>query len=290
MTNFIWKGTDKFGKSVVREVMANSIEDSKQRLVSEGCTNLELFQDEIMAAATSGMDDGVTVMGEEVKVTAAQRVEQVNKPPLTIWSGIRQGVGQSKGLTVFMVGLCAFLAYRGYVVSAIIASCALLAWLGFMIGAALANRHDKALECAKKSLEENPTPVMQLELANQLARYHNDATGAGVALREGEKATVPEILKPFVRRIHGVIAYLEKDYASAKTELESSIKMMEATPHVAGRDGNIRVARAYLCCVLVKLGDFVEARKQFEQAKEYLIATKENELLAACEQALRTAV
>jgi len=79
----------------------------------------------------------VTVMGEEINVTAAQRLEQVNKPPLTIWSAIRQSVGQSKGLTFFMVGLCAFLAYRGYVISALIAGCALLAWLGFMIGVAL---------------------------------------------------------------------------------------------------------------------------------------------------------
>jgi tetratricopeptide (TPR) repeat protein len=375
MTNYIWKATDKSGKSVVREVSANTIEESKAILISEGCTDLELFQDEIMAAATDGMDKNVTVMGEEINVTAAQRLEQVNKPPLTIWSAIRQGIGQSKGLTIFMAGLCAFLAYRGYVISALIAGCALLAWLGFMVGVALpsvnysklakaadwarwkevlhlvenlersnkinfikvprpelgrfratalaglgkldeavagyaqfenhrgcpswlhkafligiynvANRHDKALECMRKSLEENPTPVLQLELANQLARYHNDAAGARVALSEGEKATVPETLKPNIKRTHGIIAYLEKDYASSKTELEASIRMMEATPHVPGRDGNIRVARGYLCCVLANLGVFDEARKQFAQAKEYLIATKENELIAECEKALR---
>jgi uncharacterized protein HemY len=131
---------------------------------------------------------------------------------------------------------------------------------------------------------------MQLDLANQLARFHNDATGARAALHEGEKATVPEMLKPNVRRTHGIIAYVEKNYASAKTELESSIQMMEVTPHLPGRDGNTRVARAYLCCVLAKLGYFVEARKQFDQAKEYLIATKENELLAECEKALRATI
>ena len=101
MTNYIWKAKDKSGKSVVREVMARTTEESKAILVSEGCTDLELFQDEVMAAATSGMNEGVTVMGEEIKVTAEQRLEQLNKPPLTIWSAIRQGIGQSKGLTIF---------------------------------------------------------------------------------------------------------------------------------------------------------------------------------------------
>jgi tetratricopeptide (TPR) repeat protein len=378
MTNYVWRTKDKSGKSVVREVTANTIEESKALLASEGCTDLELFQDEIMAAATEGMDENVTVMGKEINVTAEQRLEQVNKPPLTICSAIRQGVGESKGLTLFMVGLCAFLAYRGYVISALIAGCAILAWVGFMIGVAfpsvnyaklakaadwarwkevldlverlersnkinfikvpapelgrfratalaglgkvdeavagyaqfenqrgcpswlhkafligiynVANRHDKALECTRKSLEENPTPVLQLEMANQLARYHNDAAGARAALSEGEKATVPETLKPNIKRTHGIIAYLERDYASAKTELETSIKMMEATPHVPGRDGNIRVARGYLCCVLANLGSFDEARKQYEQAKEYLVATKENDLLAECEKALSNSV
>jgi tetratricopeptide (TPR) repeat protein len=310
-------------------------------------------------------------------VTAEQRLDQVNKPPPTIWSAIWQGLGQSKGLTIFMAGLCAFLAYHGYMISALIAGGALLAWLGFIIGVAMpavnfsklaraadwarweevlvlvaslersnknnfikipapelgrfratalaglgkldeavagfaqfenqrgcpgwlhrayltgiynvANRHDKALECTRKSLAENPTPVVQLDLANQLARYHQDPSGARAALLEGEKATIPEILKPFVRRIHGIIAYWEQDYASARTELESAIKMMEATPHVAGRDGNIRVARGYLCCVLAKLGDFVAARKQFDLAQEYLTVTRENDLIAECERALSRA-
>jgi len=378
MTNYIWKAKDKSGKSVVREIRANTIEDSKAILVSEGCTELELFQDEIMAAATDGWNEGVTVMGEEVKVTAEQRLEQINKPPLTIWSAIWQGVGQSKGITIFMVGLCAFLAYRGQLISSLIAGGALVAWLGFIIGAAFptinysklakaadwarwqevldlveslernnklnfikvpapelgrfratalaglgkldeavaryaqfenqrgcpswlhkallvgiynaANRHDKALEYTRKSLEENPTPVMQLDLANQLARYHHDAAAARAALAEGEKATVPEILKPNVLRTHGIIAYLEKDYATAKTKLESGIKQMEATSHVPGRDGNTRVARGYLCCVLARLGDSAGARKQFDMAKEYLIATKENDLLKECENALSNSV
>jgi len=46
------------------------------------------------------------------------------------------------------------------------------------------------------------------------------------------------------------------------------------------------VARAYLCCVLTKQGDLAGAKKCLALAKEYLVATKEAELLAECRKLL----
>jgi type II secretory pathway component PulF len=62
VTTYIWKARDKSGIPAVREVRANTIEDSKAILISQGYTSLELFQDEVMAAATEGMNENVTLL------------------------------------------------------------------------------------------------------------------------------------------------------------------------------------------------------------------------------------
>jgi hypothetical protein len=62
--------------------------------------------------------------------------------------------------------------------------------------------------------------------------------------------------------------------------------MMEETRHIPGREGNMAVAKAYLCCVLSHLGDLPEAKRCFAEAKEYLIATEETELIPECNGAM----
>ena len=128
---------------------------------------------------------------------------------------------------------------------------------------------------------------MYVDLANQWARYHRNAARAREALNEAEKATLPEVSKPFHIRCRGIVAYLEGDYTIARRELETSIELMEQTRNEPGRDGNMRVAKAYLCCVIAKQGDLVAARKLFGQAIEYLVATNEAELIEECNRALR---
>jgi hypothetical protein len=83
-----------------------------------------------------------------------------------------------------------------------------------------------------------------------------------------------------------ILAFLEGDYATAKRELEASLAIMEETPHIPYRAGNISVSKAYLCCVLAKLGDRDGAKKNFMDAKEYLVATDEAELLEQCKHAI----
>jgi type II secretory pathway component PulF len=46
MPNFVWTAKDKTGKPVIREVEAGTIEESNQVLLAEGCTDLELKEDE----------------------------------------------------------------------------------------------------------------------------------------------------------------------------------------------------------------------------------------------------
>ena len=374
MTNYIWKAKDKSGKSVVREISANTIESAKAILVSEGHTDLELFQDEIMAATVEGMDRGITVMGEEIEVTAEQRIGVFNKPPLTIWKAIIQGIGQSKGIIAVILALCILLACLGHITAAIVAGCALLAWLLFILGVSMpsiaytklqramdwhrwteatnllallevnsrisfiripktelvrtkamilagqgrldaaiaefqeregktgcpswlhkahlvgicnnAAAYDKALDYARLAVKENPLPILYLDLANVLARYHRNTAGAREALKEVEQTSLPEFVRAFHVRCIGIIAFLEGNLAEAKESLESALRLMEATSHVPGREGNIRVTKAYLCCVLSKLGDKALAREMYVAAKDYLEATKEEELIKQCQNAL----
>jgi hypothetical protein len=75
---------------------------------------------------------------------------------------------------------------------------------------------------------------------------------------------------------------LEGDYAAARTELESAINLLDQRKWLAFKDWHLAIARAYLCCVLAKLGDMESAKKNLNLAREYLTATHEDELLAEC--------
>ena len=88
-----------------------------------------------------------------------------------------------------------------------------------------------------------------------------------------------ETLKPYAMRSRGILAYLEGDYASARTELETGLKIF-ATRNQHLKDSYINVTKAYLCCVLAKQGEMTEARKLLAEAREFLksFATKQTEL------------
>ncbi len=115
--------------------------------------------------------------------------------------------------------------------------------------------------------------------------YARNSNKAREAMAEADKSPMTEIAKPFRLRCLGVIAYLEGDYASAKRDLETAISLVDKVKWRPFKDGHLSIARAYLCCVLAKQGDAQEAKKNFRMAKNYLLATKEDELLADCRQA-----
>jgi hypothetical protein len=106
-------------------------------------------------------------------------------------------------------------------------------------------------------------------------------------MNEADKSVISEIGKPFRLRCLGIIAYLEGDCGEARRNLEIALQMMEQTRDQPYRDGGISVTKAYLCCVLAKLGDLKAARQCLSEAKEYLVATDESELLADCNEAVK---
>ena len=143
-------------------------------------------------------------------------------------------------------------------------------------------RYDKAIELNQAVIAENNLPIAWAELAYRYARYKRDPVKAREAMNEALKSPTADAVKPNRHRCEGVIAYLNCDYARAQQEFETAIQMVEKEKWRPYRDGHLAIARGYLCCVLAKQGNFADAKTCFTQAKSYLIATDETELLEEC--------
>jgi hypothetical protein len=97
------------------------------------------------------------------------------------------------------------------------------------------------------------------------------------------------MLKPFLVRTRGLLAFVEGDFDRAIVQLDEFVKKMEASPHLPYRDGSMNVAKAYLCLAVASQGDINRAKTLFDEAEPYLKATGETELIAQCQNALAAA-
>lgn len=369
MNNFTWSARDKSGRQVIREIAAETSEESRRILIAQGYTDPVLKEDEISHAALAGFGR-TQVMGEEITVTAEQRLKHRDKRSPTLFTALLEGMWRSKGLLALILCVGAYGFYREDKTSLVLAVTGLVVWCAFIICVRLPSiyyrklhkasdwhrwdevmqlvrtleiigrfhfikipppelgryrakvvaarghldaalreyqqyenqpgcpswlykafvaglydlvkQHDKAIEYTLMALAEKASPVMYLDLANRYARYKKDPKKAREALQEAEKAPLPDSTIPGHHRYKGEVAYLEGDYALAKQELETAIRLMEATPNRPFRDGNISIAKAYLCCVLSKLNDRQGAEKNYRAALPYLEATNETELIEEC--------
>ena len=118
---------------MVREVPADTAEESKAILVAEGCTDLTLKGDEIMDAVGKGFPEGIKVFGEEHRVTAEERVKHLGRPPATFARALIDGLWQSKLLVLSIVVLSVYELHRGNRVSALLMALGLGLWMVFLI-------------------------------------------------------------------------------------------------------------------------------------------------------------
>jgi len=374
MPTYAWTGKDKSGIPTFREIEAATVQESRDLLLAEGCTDLQLQEDDVSAEINRAIGDKVAFLGEEVTITARDRVQYHNKPPPTITGIVLQGLKEDKSFFI-VVSLClAFCVYRHWLVGAIICAVLLIGWPSARIfiglpsvlfhrlfdaddwhrwndvlrlakqlravgryqlikipetqlarfeayalagkgrlseAVALYSRvenqpgaptwlfkshlstiyhnggdYDTALKLMREAIALKPEGTGFIDLASRLARYHADAPGARAALQHVDMDLVMDLLKPFATRLRGIILWLENDFGNARQELETAIREMEKTRHIAYRTGTIAVAKGYLCCVYARLGNREAARKCYGEAAEYLVATKETRLLQDCEDAL----
>jgi tetratricopeptide (TPR) repeat protein len=149
----------------------------------------------------------------------------------------------------------------------------------------LAKEYDKAISLNLEVIAEHPDSTGWIDLSYRYARYKRNHAKAREAMAQADQFPLSKVAKPFRLRCVGVIAYLEGDYVAARQALETAIQVVEVVKWRPFKDGHLSIARAYLCCVLAKQGEASAARKNFALAKDYLIATDEEELLAECRQA-----
>jgi len=373
MPNFVWTAKDKFGKPVLREMAADTAEQAKDQLLADGCTELELKDNEINDASREGFTAKTIVFGEEVKMTAEERLRHRGKPPMTFSRALREGAFQGKELSLLIILLAFYEGYRGNIFSVILLGVALLLWIAFTIcvrlpgiyyaklneakdwnrwkevlelvetlkkirrnhfikipvvelvrshAQALAGlgrlsegleefrscenqpgcpgwlytafvaelyqigkQYDKAIEYKQKAVEQKPIPANWIDLTNYFLRFKKDTGKAREALAQAEKGILTETEKPYLMRCHGILAYLEKNYAMARQELETGLRIVEQR-HQPFKNGYVNITKGYLCCTLAKQGDLAAAKKYFTEAKEYLIATEETGLIQECKQVL----
>lgn len=150
----------------------------------------------------------------------------------------------------------------------------------------IAKQYDKAIEFNLMAIQEKSSSTAWADLAYRYARYKRDPARAREAEAEADKTPSSDVAKPFRARCRGVIAYLEGDYATARSELENAIQMTVNVKWRPFKDGHLAISRAYLCCVLAKQGDLPAAKENLDLARKYLEATKENELIAECRRSI----
>ena len=150
----------------------------------------------------------------------------------------------------------------------------------------LAKDHARAAAFARASVAEKPTAVGYIDLADRLARHLKDPAQARAALGRAENVSLSVNEQIFFLRCRGIIAWREGRDGPARRDLEAALALMNKNPRTFYRFGNICVAKGYLGCVLARQGDLPAAQKYFAEARKYLEATDEQELLQACRQAL----
>ena len=133
MPNYVWTAKNKFGQTVVKEISANTASESQAILLADGFSELKLREEEMMAAAQAGFSDRPKIFGEEIKITAEDRLKYHDNPTVTFRDVLKQGAMQSKGLLFIVILLFAYEIYRGNFISAILLVVALLLWLTFLI-------------------------------------------------------------------------------------------------------------------------------------------------------------
>ncbi len=370
MTTYTWSAKNRAGQRVVKQVKGETAEEAGAKLATEGYTELKLEEGDIFAAVSAGFSPRRLFLGEEIKVTAEQRLKARENPTTGFWSALSEGMKETKGFILIMVFLGAYYGYRGNWISLSLVALGILAWFAFLIflrstsvyykkliraadwyqwkevlslvetlktvgrfgiakipetelirhrakalagtghlsealalyktcegrpdcpswlyklfiGSiyATAKQYDLAIQWNLESAKEKPGSVPWLDLAYRYARYKHDPVKARAALAEAKNYVLTETALPFKLRCQGVIAYLEGEYATARQDLEKAIEMVEKMKWRPYRDGHLSVARAYLACVLAKLGDLSAASQNFSAAKDYLVATGEDELIAEC--------
>src|SRR5882724_7213105 len=133
MPVYVWQVKDSSGKTVLKEITAATAKESQDILLADGYTDLALKEEEIMAAVKAGFADKPTIFGEEIEVTAEDRIKSQNKTPQGFISVLLKSIYENKAFFLVLVGFAVWSGYRGHWVAFASLLVALLAFMAFIL-------------------------------------------------------------------------------------------------------------------------------------------------------------
>ena len=95
--------------------------------------------------------------------------------------------------------------------------------------------------------------------------------------------------KPYLVFLRGIILWREHKAEEAKDLLEKALVAFRSLSHNPLAEGLVLSTKAFLCAANADLGNTAKAKALFSEVESFLIAHRENELLAACRGPFATA-
>lgn len=147
----------------------------------------------------------------------------------------------------------------------------------------VAKQYDKALECYQLALEASTDKSavclgMGMLLAERLNRPHE----AKVLLGQAENLQLSELQRVPVPFLRGIIAYREKDFVAMDKNIGETFSAFEKRPSSQAYiyEGSLLRCKGYLAVSSAAMGRKDEARRYYEQSKQYLALAGLNDLTA----------
>jgi tetratricopeptide (TPR) repeat protein len=132
MANYVWTARDLTGQTVVKEIQAETSTEAKSILLAGGYTDLVLKEDDVVSAVNAGFSDRPTMFGEEIKVTAEERLKHRDNTSTNFFWAILNGLKQSAFFCVLIIGYAAYQGYREHWWSVLLLAGALVVWVIFL--------------------------------------------------------------------------------------------------------------------------------------------------------------
>ena len=150
-----------------------------------------------------------------------------------------------------------------------------------------AKRPDKKLEYQELAVREYPDRAeAYLDCAFTLARYFKNTAKAREFLDEVAEREITFIAQPFVSFCQGIIELEDGNLQKAEFDLLRALEKSKPFEKAILFTGVISELKAYLSLLYGKTGERDKALVFLQEAKPYLVANKEDELLERCEEAV----
>jgi len=150
-----------------------------------------------------------------------------------------------------------------------------------------AQQYEKSLELRRKAAAAAPdNAAMWIDVAFGAVKYLPHVEEAKVALAKAEQLEVPALGKGYLPFLRGIIHWREGSPAAAREQFQEAMGHFEELAHLDMMEGMIYLTEGHLCAVEAASGEKARARKRFKKVENFLIATKETELLEACRKGL----